>query len=141
ENNKDIHLNRAFFTRNQPVARSETYINLREVSSRIKLPKGEYLIVPSTFEPYKNGEFCLRVFSEKKVKTQMIGDMVAAKPYEPHVDNKDIDDEFKTLFQKLSGEQYYDFENMGDGSEDYENMDCEVTATELQTILNRVLAK
>ncbi|XP_042682006.1 calpain-8-like isoform X3 [Centrocercus urophasianus] len=123
ENNKDIHLNRAFFTRNQPVARSETYINLREVSSRIRLPKGEYLIVPSTFEPYKNGEFCLRVFSEKKVKTQMIGDMVAAKPYEPHVDNKDIDDEFKTLFQKLSGE------------------DCEVTATELQTILNRVLAK
>ncbi|XP_052542655.1 calpain-8 isoform X3 [Tympanuchus pallidicinctus] len=123
ENNKDIHLNRAFFTRNQPVARSETYINLREVSSRIRLPKGEYLIVPSTFEPYKNGEFCLRVFSEKKVKTQMIGDMVAAKPYEPHVDNKDIDDEFKILFQKLSGE------------------DCEVTATELQTILNRVLAK
>ncbi|XP_031455620.1 calpain-8 [Phasianus colchicus] len=123
ENNKDIHLNRAFFTRNQPVARSETYINLREVSSRFKLPKGEYLIVPSTFEPYKNGEFCLRIFSEKKAKTQMIGDMVAAKPYEPHVDNKDIDDEFKTLFQKLSGE------------------DCEVTATELQTILNRVLAK
>uniref|UniRef100_A0A8V0Z3Y1 calpain-2 n=1 Tax=Gallus gallus TaxID=9031 RepID=A0A8V0Z3Y1_CHICK len=123
ENNKDIHLNRAFFTRNQPVARSETYINLREVSSRIKLPKGEYLIVPSTFEPYKNGEFCLRVFSEKKVKTQMIGDTVAAKPYEPHVDNKDIDEEFKTLFQKLSGE------------------DCEVTATELQTILNRVLVK
>ncbi|XP_065598270.1 calpain-8-like isoform X2 [Cyrtonyx montezumae] len=123
ENNKDIHLNRAFFTRNQPVARSETYINLREVSSRIKLPKGEYLIVPSTFEPYKNGEFCLRVFSEKKVKTRMNGDMVAAKPYEPHVDNKDIDDEFKSLFQKLSGE------------------DCEVTATELQIILNRVLAK
>uniref|UniRef100_A0A669P486 Calpain 8 n=1 Tax=Phasianus colchicus TaxID=9054 RepID=A0A669P486_PHACC len=82
ENNKDIHLNRAFFTRNQPVARSETYINLREVSSRFKLPKGEYLIVPSTFEPYKNGEFCLRIFSEKKAKTQMIGDMVAAKPYE-----------------------------------------------------------
>ncbi|NXS96532.1 CAN8 protein, partial [Jacana jacana] len=123
ENNTDIHANRAFFARNQPAARSDPYVNLREVSSRMKLPRGEYLIVPSTFEPYKNGEFCLRVFSEKRAKTQMIGDVVSAKPYEPHVDNKDIDDEFKTLFQKLSGE------------------DCEVTAIELQTILNRVLAK
>ncbi|XP_062427562.1 calpain-8 [Rhea pennata] len=123
ENSTDIHLNRDFFARNKPAAQSGTYINLREVSSRMKLPRGEYLIVPSTFEPYKNGEFCLRVFSEKKAKTQVIGDVVAAKPYEPRVDNKDIDDEFKSLFHKLSGE------------------DCEVTAAELQTILNRVLAK
>uniref|UniRef100_A0A8C6JRF6 Uncharacterized protein n=1 Tax=Melopsittacus undulatus TaxID=13146 RepID=A0A8C6JRF6_MELUD len=70
ENHTDIHMSRAFFTRNQPVGRSDPYINLREVSSRMKLPRGEYLIVPSTFEPYKNGEFCLRVFSEKKAKTQ-----------------------------------------------------------------------
>ncbi|NXL30537.1 CAN8 protein, partial [Glaucidium brasilianum] len=122
ENNTDVHANRAFFARNKPVFQSG-HVKLREVSSRIKLPRGEYLIVPSTSEPYKNGEFCLRVFSEKQAKTQMIGDVVSAKPYEPHVDNKYIDDEFKTLFQKLSGE------------------DCEVTAIELQTILNRVLAK
>ncbi|NXR10655.1 CAN8 protein, partial [Semnornis frantzii] len=112
ENNTDLHPNRAFFERHQPAARSDPYVNLREVSSRLKLPCGEYIIVPSTFEPYKNGEFCLRVFSEKHAKTQC-----------PHVDNKDIDDEFKTLFQKLSGE------------------DCEVTAIALQAILNRVLAK
>lgn len=35
---------------------------------------------------------------------RMMGDVVSAKLYEPHVDNKDIDDEFKILFQKLSGE-------------------------------------
>ncbi|KAJ6666848.1 hypothetical protein lerEdw1_018850, partial [Lerista edwardsae] len=52
-----------------------------------------------------------------------IGDTVAANPYEPHVANKDIDNEFKSLFQKLSGE------------------DCEITANELQTILNRVISK
>ncbi|XP_009993062.1 PREDICTED: calpain-8 [Chaetura pelagica] len=121
--NTEIHASRAFFATHQPAARSDPYVNLREVSRRITLPLGEYLIVPSTFEPYRNGEFCLRVFSEKQAKTQMIGDVVAAKPYEPLVDNKDIDDEFKTLFQKLSGE------------------DCEVTAIELQTILNRVLVK
>ncbi|XP_064020638.1 calpain-8 [Pogoniulus pusillus] len=119
----DIHANRAFFARNQPAARSDPYVNLREVSSRLTLPCGEYLIVPSTFEPYRSGEFCLRVFSEKHAKTQTIGDTISANPYEPHVDNKDIDDEFKTLFQKLSGE------------------DGEVTAINLQAILNRVLAK
>ncbi|KFV67903.1 Calpain-8 [Dryobates pubescens] len=123
ENLSDVHASRAFFARNQPAARSDPYVNLREVSRRLRLPCGEYLIVPSTFEPYKNGEFCLRVFSEKHAKTQTTGDMVSASPYEPHVDNKDVDDEFKTLFQKLSGE------------------DSEVTAIDLQAILNKVLAK
>ncbi|NWI39238.1 CAN8 protein, partial [Picathartes gymnocephalus] len=123
ENSPDVQVGRAFFARHQPAARSDPYVNLREVSSRMMLPRGQYLIVPSTFEPYKNGEFCLRVFAEKKAKSQMMRDEMSAKPYEPHVDNKDIDDEFKALFQKLSGEH------------------CEVTATELQRILNRVLAK
>ncbi|EMP24559.1 Calpain-8 [Chelonia mydas] len=123
KNHTDVHLSRDFFTTHRPVARSDTYVNLREVSSRLKLPPGEYLIVPSTFEPFKDGEFCLRIFSEKQAKTQEIGDVVAAKPYEPPVDDKDIDKEFKNMFQKLSGE------------------DCEMTANELQTVLNRVVAK
>ncbi|OWK57752.1 Calpain-8 [Lonchura striata] len=123
ESSTDVHAGRAFFARQQPAARTESYVNLREVSGRMTLPRGRYLIVPSTFEPYKNGEFCLRVFAEKQAKSQMMGDEVSAKPYEPNVDNKEIDDEFKTLFQKLSGE------------------DCEVTAAELQRILNQVLAK
>ncbi|XP_067149007.1 calpain-8-like [Apteryx mantelli] len=123
ENNTDVHLNRDFFARNKPAARSDSYVNLREVSRRMKLPRGEYIIVPSTFEPDKNGEFCLRVFSEKQAKTRVIGDVVAANPYEPHVDNEVIAEEFKTPFHKLSGE------------------DCEVTAAELQTILNQLLAK
>ncbi|XP_077196501.1 calpain-8-like [Paroedura picta] len=122
-NQTDVHLNRDFFLRNRAVARSDTYINLREVSKRFHLPLGEYLIVPSTFEPFKDGEFCLRVFSEKHAQAQEMGDKVAANPYEPHVADNDIDSEFKTLFQKLSGE------------------DCEMTANELQTILNRVISK
>ncbi|ETE62280.1 Calpain-8, partial [Ophiophagus hannah] len=43
--------------------------------------------------------------------------------YQPQVTGKDIDNEFKSLFEKLSGE------------------DCELTANELQTILNRVITK
>uniref|UniRef100_A0A673BF65 Calpain-2 catalytic subunit n=1 Tax=Sphaeramia orbicularis TaxID=375764 RepID=A0A673BF65_9TELE len=62
---KQVHLKRNFFLRNSSRARSETFINLREVCSRFCLPPGEYLIVPSTFEPNKNGDFYVRVFSEK----------------------------------------------------------------------------
>uniref|UniRef100_A0A673IYW1 Calpain-2 catalytic subunit n=1 Tax=Sinocyclocheilus rhinocerous TaxID=307959 RepID=A0A673IYW1_9TELE len=62
----NVHLDRNFFQRNASAARSESFINLREVCSRFCLPPGEYLIVPSTFEPNKDGDFCVRVFSEKQ---------------------------------------------------------------------------
>uniref|UniRef100_A0A8C1SMH6 Calpain-2 catalytic subunit n=1 Tax=Cyprinus carpio TaxID=7962 RepID=A0A8C1SMH6_CYPCA len=56
---RNIHLDRNFFMRHASAARSETFINLREVCSRFCLPPGEYLIVPSTFEPNKDGDFSL----------------------------------------------------------------------------------
>ncbi|XP_031635619.1 calpain-B-like [Contarinia nasturtii] len=60
---KPIRMN--FFKYNASVARSPAFINLREVSCRFKLPRGNYLIVPSTFEPNEEGEFLIRVFSEQ----------------------------------------------------------------------------
>uniref|UniRef100_A0A8D3BLA5 Calpain 2, (m/II) large subunit b n=1 Tax=Scophthalmus maximus TaxID=52904 RepID=A0A8D3BLA5_SCOMX len=66
-----VHLDKNFFLSHAQTAKSETFINLREVSSRFKLPPGEYLIVPSTFEPHLNGDFCIRVFSEKQTETDM----------------------------------------------------------------------
>lgn len=67
---RNVHLNRNFFLSNASAARSETFINLREVCSRFCLPPGEYLIVPSTFEANKDGDFCVRVFSEKQAEFQ-----------------------------------------------------------------------
>nr|XP_021489298.1 calpain-8 isoform X3 [Meriones unguiculatus] len=64
----DAHLGRDFFLGHQPSARSSSYVNLREVSGRVRLTPGQYLVVPSTFEPFKDGDFCLRVFSEKAAK-------------------------------------------------------------------------
>uniref|UniRef100_A0A8D0RVN7 Calpain-3 n=1 Tax=Sus scrofa TaxID=9823 RepID=A0A8D0RVN7_PIG len=60
------HLQKDFFLYNASKARSRTYINMREVSERFRLPPSEYVIVPSTYEPHQEGEFILRVFSEKR---------------------------------------------------------------------------
>ncbi|XP_026535780.1 calpain-8-like [Notechis scutatus] len=123
ENQADVHLSREFFSTNKPVVYFDREVYLREASSRFHLPQGEYLIVPYTSQPFQDGHFCLRIFSVKQIKAQEIGDTATANPYEPQVTGKDIDNEFKSLFEKLSGE------------------DCELTANELQTILNRVITK
>lgn len=66
----NIHLSKSFFLTHRARERSDTFINLREVLNRFKLPPGEYVLVPSTFEPNKDGDFCIRVFSEKKADYQ-----------------------------------------------------------------------
>ena len=48
-----------------PAAKSNQYINLREVSKRLHLPPGKYSIMPSTFNRGEEGDFLVRVFVEK----------------------------------------------------------------------------
>ena len=61
--------NTDFFRYNASCARSKAFINLREVSGRFRLPPGNYLIVPSSFQQDQQGDFILRVFTEQPNST------------------------------------------------------------------------
>ncbi|XP_068116425.1 calpain-1 catalytic subunit isoform X1 [Hyperolius riggenbachi] len=119
-----VHLKRDFFLTNSSRARSEQFINLREVSTRQKLPPGEYIVVPSTFEPNVEGDFVLRVFSENRHGTVEMDDPISADlPPEEALTEADLDEAFKALFRQLAG------------------ADMEVSVMELQTILNKIVSK
>jgi len=51
--------------RTAPVEKTDQYINLREVSKRMMLPPGRYVIIPTTFTRGEEGQFLVRLFLEK----------------------------------------------------------------------------
>lgn len=51
-------------------AGSSTFINSREVFTKLELDPGRYVVVPSTFDANEDGEFMLRIYTEKKAKAK-----------------------------------------------------------------------
>ena len=51
--------------RSNPVEKTDQYINLREVSKRMMLPPGRYVVMPTTFTRGEEGQFLVRLFLEK----------------------------------------------------------------------------
>jgi len=43
---------------------SGAYINKREVTGRFRVKPGNYILIPSTYEQDKEGQFLVRIFSE-----------------------------------------------------------------------------
>ncbi|XP_039249670.1 calpain-9-like isoform X2 [Styela clava] len=125
-----------FFLYNASVARSKNYINLRENSQRFRLPPGDYVIVPSTFQPNEEADFVLRIFTEKRSGTAEMDnetkqdEKASLEPVtDPHKHSRDQqesdehDQKFKQLFEELTGD------------------DGEIDAFELQDIINSVMKK
>ncbi|CAG09503.1 unnamed protein product [Tetraodon nigroviridis] len=99
----NVHLGPDVLLRQRAVAMSSAFINTREVCDRFTLPPGEYAIVPSTFQPHKNGSFILRVFSEKQAKTSPLEEDIGAQIEEETISESDIDPNFKRIFQRIAG--------------------------------------
>nr|XP_033504519.1 calpain-3b isoform X1 [Epinephelus lanceolatus] len=86
---KDQHLQKDFFLYTASKVKCKTYINLREVTERFHLPPGEYVIIPTTFEPHQEGEFILRVFSEKRSTSEETENSIGSNQIQQDKKKKD----------------------------------------------------
>ncbi|KAL7888430.1 hypothetical protein AOLI_G00034040 [Acnodon oligacanthus] len=129
------YLPKDFFLYTASKARCKSYINLREVTERFCLSPGEYVIVPSTFEPNKESDFILRVFSEKTSTSELMGAVIEADPClmdnekkkiklpKPEEEENDEEKHFRAIFQQIAGD------------------DMQINAKELKSVLNKELTK
>ncbi|KAL4640796.1 calpain-2 catalytic subunit-like [Arapaima gigas] len=119
----DVHLGPDILLRHKPVAMSSPFINTREICNRFHLPPGEYVIIPSTFQPHKRGSFLLRVFTEKEVDARWDPLTERLMCFQQNISNADIDPQFKDLFKQVAGNE------------------SEVSVFQLVQALNKVLSK
>ncbi|XP_023807546.1 calpain-1 catalytic subunit-like [Oryzias latipes] len=116
-----------FFKRNKPVAQSKTFLNAREVMEFVTLKPGEYLIVPSTYNPNETASFLLTIISKAETHVHESSGVYPQeskqkKKPRPEKDSKDEEKKI-TLFRQFSDK--------------YEEVDAE----KLQMILNDTILK
>ncbi|KAG8560822.1 hypothetical protein GDO81_015144, partial [Engystomops pustulosus] len=164
------HLQKDFFLYNASKDRCKSYINMREVSQRFRLPPSEYVIIPSTYEPHQEGDFILRVFSEKRNVSEEVENKIEAerpskkKKAKPIIfvsdrsnSNKELSvDEVSDEEKKKKGAEQKEKKDKTSGNSDKESEeekqfrnifqqiagdDMEISADELQSVLNGVIKK
>ncbi|XP_072527228.1 calpain-1 catalytic subunit-like [Salminus brasiliensis] len=121
---QNVCLNGEIFQSATVCASSEDFIMQREITARLRLPPGDYLVIPSTSQPGEEADFIVRVFTEKQSKIKEVDNEVAFTLDEQvEITEQDIDASFRDMFAKWSGE------------------DKEISAAELKSILNEVASK
>nr|XP_056707066.1 calpain-3 [Euleptes europaea] len=158
------HLQKDFFLYNASKVKCKTYINMREVAERFRLPPNEYVIIPSTYEPHQEGEFILRVFSEKRSLSEEVESEIEAGHLSPIIfvsdranKNKDLKggeghkkdkEKASTDSKKKSDEPTPDSAKDSEEDRQFQNIfqqiagdDMEINADELRNVLNNVLKK
>ncbi|XP_067336467.1 calpain-3 isoform X2 [Channa argus] len=157
------HMQKDFFLFNSSKARCKSYINLREVTQRFCLSPGEYVIVPSTYEPHQEGEFILRVFSEKKNTSEEIENRIEAD--HPVVSYSSVQNDEATTSTALrcqeipvlnlfllvalppqpapasAGEESEEDQQFRTIFQEIAGDEMEISANELKNVLNRVITK
>lgn len=119
-------LNKDFFLYHKSHARSHNFVNSREVTGRFSFPPGEYVIIPSTFKDKEEGDFILRMFSEKAHAGGSMDTKTQIEYKEKKLsdtEKKNFDDKFRPFFDKVAGS------------------DGEIDAFELQNVLNSAFKK
>nr|XP_024657290.1 calpain-9-like [Maylandia zebra] len=116
-----------FFNTHLPVARSDKYMNAREVIEFLMLKPGEYLIVPSTFKSNETASFILTIHSREETCCYENSNSNEQR-YEPvekvtKVKNHQDEENKKTFFRQYSDK--------------YEEVDAE----QLQRLLNENILK
>jgi len=123
------NLDHRFFQSQQMVAKSSTFINMRENCEHHQLDPGDYAIIPSTFEPNEEAHFILRVFSEKQDDMAELDDATAEGDIEGEALGDDTDDDIAKM------------ENSREKFKEFAGRDGEIDAYELKDILNETFAE
>lgn len=121
-----IPLRKDFFETHKAVASAGNFVNSRQMSKRLSLPPGQYVVVPSTWETDEEADYYLRFFFEKGHVAEYLDEKPGPPEIPPHTPSKDWseqEDSFKAFFYRISGE------------------DMEVNAFELREAINEGLKK
>ncbi|XP_063764863.1 calpain-1 catalytic subunit-like isoform X1 [Eleginops maclovinus] len=116
----------SFFNVNRLVYTTKSFANAREVMGFVMLKPGEYLIVPSTFNPNETASFLLTILSKAETHVHENSDGHYHEPGEAMVEDKGTENEEndkKTFFRQYSDK--------------YEEVDAE----QLQRLLNGNILK
>jgi len=124
------NLSHKFFAENPMAAKSSTFSNLREICDHHNLDPGDYVIVPSTFEPNSEANFIVRAYSEKPQSVQEMDDQ-ASYSAEPDADELGDDDDDDN--EKLEASRSKFLEDAGE--------DGEIDAYELRDLLNETFTQ